>query len=263
LDSRKKTKRVKKVAELCVKHATISPEEIAAGLAGNKLRDIPLDEVSALAKQYRDQAYQEHKNAPLWGAGLGGGFGGFTGALTGAAHSGKGALIGGLAGLGLGGGLGALLGHAGRSSAAQRGEDLGSTVGGIAQSGRIPYELPGQIRTDDLLEYARGVQGNPEPLKMQDEEAVRNRLTNRLMLMRGAAGAIRGGLIGAMSNRDREDASGDAILGAALHGGVESLRGRAEARHMANKVLDLKSRGYGALSDHYYNDALNPSVFGY
>lgn len=248
------------------KTAAISDQEIASGLAGKTLRTIPDEDVQALISSYGDKAYAKHKNAPLWGGGVGGLLGGVGGAIAGIAApggSGKASLIGGLAGAGLGGGLGALLGRAQRSGAVTHSRNLGSSVGGIAQTGHIPYDLPGDIRTDDLLSYAKGIQGTPEPISFQDEQAVRDRLANRLMLVRGAEGAIRGGLTGALANRDREDASGDAVLNAAIHGGVGTLRGRAEAREMARKVLDLKSRGYGTLADRYYNDALDPSVFGY
>lgn len=240
------------------KVAAITEEEIASGLAGKKLRDIPSEEVQSLSQEYGNRAYQEHKRAPWWGGGIGGALGG----LSGMAIS-KGRPAGGLIGLGLGGGLGALLGHAQRSAATNQARDLGSTVGGIAQTGRIPYEFPGRIRTDSLVPYARGVQGNPEPMNFQDEQAIRDKLMNRLMLVRGTEGAIRGGLASALANRDREDASGDAILNAAIHGGVETLRGRAEAREHARQILDLKSRGYGTLADRYYSDALDPGVFGY
>jgi hypothetical protein len=254
-------------SRVLAKVAVITRAEIASGLAGNKLRDIPDEEIQSLMQEYGDKAYQEHKNAPLWGGGIGGALGGGLGAMMGSASSirrgGMAGLGGGILGLGIGGGLGALIGHGVRSGAKSHARNLGSTVGGIAQTGRIPYDYPGNIKTDDLIPYAKGIQGNPAALEFQDEQAIRDRLTNRLMLARGAEGAIRGGLMSAMSNRDREDASGDAVLNAAIHGGVGTLRGRAEAREMARKVLDLKSRGYGTLSDRYYNDALDPEILGY
>lgn len=249
------------------KVAAITEEEIASGLAGKKMRDISNEEIDTLMQEYGDKAYQEHKDAPLWGGGVGGALGGGLGALVGSASNlgkgGKGGVVGGLAGLGLGGGLGALIGHGIRSGAASHARNLGSTVGGIAQSGRIPYEYPGRVGTDDLIRYAKGVQGTPEPMNFQDEQAIRDKLTNRLMLVRGTEGAIRGGLSSALANRDREDASGDAVLNAAIHGGVGTLRGRSEARDIARQVLDLKSRGYGTLSDRYYNEALDPTILGY
>lgn len=249
------------------KVAAITEDEIASGLAGKTLRNIPNEEVQGLTQAFGDRAYQEHKNAPLWGGGIGGTLGGGLGALIGSASAlgkgGKGGLAGGLAGLGVGGGLGALIGHGIRSGATSHARNLGSTVGGIAQTGRIPYDYPGRVRTDDLISYAKGVQGTPEPMNFQDEQAVRDKLTNRLMLVRGAEGAIRGGLMSAMANRDREDASGDAVLNAAIHGGVGTLRGRSEAREIARQVLDLKSRGYGTLSDRHYNEALDPTILGY
>jgi hypothetical protein len=250
------------------KIAAITEDEIASGLAGKTLRNIPNEEVQGLTQAFGDRAYQEHKNAPLWGGGIGGVLGGGLGALMGSAsaigkRSGKSSLIGGLAGLGIGGGLGALLGHGTRSAATSHARNLGSTVGGIAQTGRIPYEFPGRIRTDDLTGYAKGIQGNPEPMNFQDEQAIREKLMNRLMLMRGTEGALRGGLSSALANRDREDSSGDTILNAAIHGGVGTLRGRSEARELARQVLDLKSRGYGTLADRYYNEALDPGVLGY
>jgi hypothetical protein len=245
-------------SHVLTKVAAITDDEIAAGLAGNKLRDIPQEEIDSLTQEYGDKAYKERASAPWWGGGLGGALGG----LGGLALS-QGRPAGGLIGLGIGGGLGALLGHGVRTGARSQARDLGSTVGGIAQSGRIPYDFPGRVRTDDLIPYAKGTQGTPEPMNFQDEQSVRDRLTNRLMLLRGAEGAVTGGLSSALSNRDREDASGDAMLNAAIQGGVGTLRGRSEAREMARKVLDLKSRGYGTLSDRYYNDALDPTILGY
>jgi hypothetical protein len=250
------------------KTAAITRDEIASGLAGRKQREISDEEIENLVQEYGDRAYQEHKNAPLWGGGTGGVVGGGLGALMGAGgarygRGGRGALIGGLTGLGIGGGIGALIGHGVRSGATSHARDLGSTVGGVAQTGHIPYEFPGDVGTDDLIPYARGIQGEPAPIDPQAERDTRERLMNRLMLVRGTEGAIRGGLSGALASRDREDASGDAILNAAIHGGIGTLRGRSEAREIARQVLSLQSRGYNTLADRYYNDSLDPSILGY
>jgi hypothetical protein len=247
-------------SHVLTKVAAITDDEIASGLAGKSLRQIPGEEVEGLAQDYADRAHQKFKHSPLWMGGIGGALGGGFGASLG---RGKGRLLGGLMGLGAGGGLGYGLGALQRSAATSNARNLGSTVGDIAQSGRIPYGFPGNINISDLVSYAKGVQGNPEPVNSQDEQAIRDRLANRLMLVRGTEGAITGGLASALSNRDREDSSGDTVLNAAIHGGVGTLRGRSEARELARQVLDLKSRGYGTLSDRYYNEAMNPDVATY
>jgi hypothetical protein len=246
------------------KSAAIYDEDIAAGLAGTPTRnDITEEEVQDLMQQSGDAAYEKHKKAPLHG-GIGmGAFGGITGAIAGSTMGRGRALPLGLLGAGVGGGLGALMGRGLRSSAVSNAQNMGLTVGQIAQTGRIPYAFPQGIGVEDLPPYATGIQGTPSTIDPNKENEIRERLANRLMVLRGTEGAIRGGTVGALRPYEGEDRTKEMLIGAAVHGGAETMRGRNEAKRLAQEILDLKSRGYGTLADRYYNAAMNPETMGY
>jgi len=249
------------------KYAAVTNEEIAAGLGGTPMRpDISEDDVRALSSMMKERALHESRNAPLKG-GLGGGA---LGALMGAGMAGvagkggRGTAIGALLGTAGGGGLGYLLGRSHRKGRGIMAENLGEDLGGIAQTGRIPYDLRPGVGLDSLMPYARGVQGNPPPVPAEEERQMRETLTRQLMRTRGMEGALSGAAMNSIrySDDDDEGPTLTATLGnAALHGGLGALAGRTEARALSQKILDLKQRGYGNLAGRYLADQEEHGMF--
>jgi len=253
------------------KYAAITNEEIAAGLGGTPMRpDISEDDVRALSSMMKERALHESRNAPLKG-GLGGGaLGALMGAgMAGAAgKGGRGTAIGALLGTAGGGGLGYLLGRSHRKGQGITAENLGEDLGGIAQTGRIPYDLRPGVGLDSLMPYARGVQGTPPQVSSEEERQMRETLTRQLMRSKGMEGALTGAAlhaIGPGSYYRGDDDDGPTLAGtlgsAALHGGMGALEGKAEARTLAKKILDLKQRGYGTLADRYLADQEEHGMF--
>jgi hypothetical protein len=251
------------------KRAAITNEEIASGLGGSPMRpDISEDDVRALSSMMRERALHQSRYAPLK-HGLGGGaLGGLLGLSFGAAgNSGRIGAGGALLGSAIGGGLGYLSGRSHKKMQGQFGENLGEDLGGIAQTGRIPYDLREGVDLESFLPYAKGIQGTPAQIDPNEERQMRKDLTRQLMRTRGTEGALTGAALSSLGSRYGDDGeeqgpSMSSVLGsAAIHGGLGALEGRGEARSLARKVLDLKQRGYGTLADRYLADQEEHGMF--
>ena len=138
---------VRGYANVITKFAAVSEEDISMALTGNKPRDIAPEEIQEYAQQRQQEALADASHRPYVGAGIGGGLGALLGTaagkhltdiggdLTGRALGGG---VGALAGAGLGLGIGALSRHV-TGKGAKR---WGTTLGEIAQEGRVPRHMP-------------------------------------------------------------------------------------------------------------------------
>jgi len=244
--------------EVMTKLAEITEEDIAAALTGNKRREITPEEIQAFSKMKGQEGYERHRDAPTTGGIVGGGLGGLLGGGLGyGLGGGKGALIGGGLGLLGGGGLGALSGLSRRSGAERHGKRWGTTLGEIAQEGRVPRHMPYGTH-EGLVPHARGIQEQTaQPLTPQEYGDIREGLMKELMTERGLEGALSGAALGGLGGGEDEDTSSrlqSQIAGAALGGGEGTLEGMREARERANTLSDLYERGYGHLAGRLYEN---------
>lgn len=237
-------------AEVMTKFAEVTEEDIAAALAGSRPRDIGSDEIQAYATQQQQQALEGASKRPGIGAGVGGGLGALAGGLLGRSRIPGGALAGAGVGALAGGGLGYGLGALSRSSAGKRGKEWGSTLGGIAQEGKVPRTMPSGSH-EQLVPYAKGIQEDTaKPLTPGEFAMIRSGLMKELMTERGIEGALSGAAMGG-AHGDSDNNSGT-ITGAALGGGQGTLQGMREARQRAGTLSDLYERGYGHLAGRMY-----------
>lgn len=242
--------------------APISEEDIAAGLAGHKNREISQEEIEEFAKQRMEGERYRTRNSPLIGGAVGGGLGGLLGGALGAGRGagGVGSILGGVGGGMLaGGGIGAALGALRRYAAGLRGQGEGRELGGIAQEGQVPRYMQGYLKHQDLVPHARGIQEDTaSPLTPEQFATIRESLQKQMMAEHGLEGALSGGALGAMyGGRARDDDSEGydyrpAMAGAAIGGGRGALEGLQEARSRANQLSDLYERGYGHLAGRIY-----------
>ena len=219
-----------------MKCAEISQDEIARGLSGTPGRKgITQEEIDQYGQDTYDHRYDSASSHPWVGGGVGAFLGAGAGALGGPAGMAIGAGVGGLAGAGLG--------HLSRRSEATDARELAEGLGGVAQTGRIPYDVPAH----ELVEYpgfAAGMQEdriNPEATAKFEEKANSNAKQQAIM------GALRGAVAGNYLS-DRDGGAGE-LRGTAYGGIAGGLQGWDEGSSRSKQQMDLHERGYGHLAD--------------
>lgn len=220
-----------------MKLSAITDEEVARGLSGVPGRpDISRSEIQERGQQAYDQEYADQSSAPWVGGTLGALAGGATGgAIRGLPGAAVGALIGGAGGAGLG--------QLTRRGMAAGERDAEEGLGTVAQTGRIPNNVP----SGHLLRYpyyATGVQQDridPEALERHREES--RRAQRQQAMEQAMYGALRGNML---SNQEGDGQELRSTLTGAAAGG---LRGMAEGRRAAGQQEELYERGYGHLAD--------------
>jgi len=230
------------------KAASITPEEIALGLAGKAARPgITEEEILELGQKIKEDELAANKWEPVK-KGIGGGVlgAGLGRVMPKMQRLGK--VPGILAGAGIGAGVGGLAGMLDRYLSGVLGEDKGQILGNTARTGRLTKEDQGVFHATEFAPYAIGTQPGAKPLSTARTRDLRNTVLAR-NIATGAAvsipSAVMAGLLmnsAGVSKTNILDAGLAAILGGTGAGAFSS------PAH-SNMIIDLHNRGYSRLAN--------------
>jgi hypothetical protein len=235
------------------KAASITPEEIALGLAGKAARPgITEEEILELGQKIKEDELAANKWEPVK-KGIGGGVlgAGLGRVIPKMQRLGK--VPGILAGAGIGAGVGGLAGMLDRYLSGVLGEDKGQILGNTARTGRLTKEDQGVFHATEFAPYAIGTQPGAKPLSTARTRDLRNTVLARNMATGAAVSipsAVMAGLLmrsAGVSKTNILDAGLAAILGGTGGGAFIS------PAH-SNMIIDLHNRGYSRLANRIERD---------